>query len=82
MLRYGVILTDNITGKKVRINIDNFSNKKLSKKFKRFLKNNSNKIFTAILDVDNKYTSMYILKEDRSKPKWLFFIENLIIVEE
>ena len=72
----------NITGKKVKICVDNFSHVKLSQKFENFLKENKDKIFTAVLDIDNKYSVMYILKEDNSNPKWLFFIDDLIIMEE
>ena len=72
----------NITNKRVKINVENFSNRKLSKKFKNFLDENKDKVFTAILDINNRYTVMYTLKEDKSVPKWLFFIEDLIITEE
>lgn len=73
---------ENITGKKVKINVGNFVGRTTSRKFKSFLDENSEKVFTAILDIENKYTCMYILKEDESTPKWLFFIEDLIIMEE
>ena len=73
---------DNITGKKVNINLENFAPRKKSRKFAKFLEENADKVFTAILDIDNKYARMYILLEDESNPKWLFFIEDLIIMEE
>ena len=74
---------ENITGKKVKINYDKLFNERMnSKRYAKFLKKNKDTVFTAILDIDNKYTQMYILKEDESNPKWLFHVEDLIIVEE
>ena len=74
---------ENITGKKVKINYGKLFNERMnSKRYAKFLKENKDTVFTAILDIDNKYTQMYILKEDESNPKWLFHVEDLIIVEE
>ena len=50
---------ENITGRKVKINVENFVGRTTSRKFKSFLDENSEKIFTAILDIENKYTSFY-----------------------
>ena len=71
----------NINGKKVKINVDKFKDRNLSNRFKRFIEDNKDKVFTAILDIDNKYTCMYILKEDESEVKWLFFVDDLVILE-
>ena len=73
---------DNITGRQVKINLNNFSEKTLSNRFKNFLNNNKEKVFTAILDIENEYTCMYVLKEDESNPKWLFYIDDLIVLGE
>lgn len=70
----------NIDGKKVKINVDKILERKNSERFINFLNSSKDKIFTAILDVDNHYTMMYTLKEDTSEIKWLFWVEDLILV--
>ena len=70
-----------ITGAKVKLNVDKLLSRGCSEKFKHFLEESKDKEFTAILDVDMKYTTMYVLKEDTSPVKWLFHIEDLILVK-
>ena len=68
--------------KKVKINIDRIKSRgAISTRFSEFLKENQDKIFTAKLDVENGYTKMYILKEDESPIKWLFHVDDLILIE-
>lgn len=70
----------NINGKKVKINVDKILERKNSERFIKFLNSSRDKVFTAILDVDNHYTMMYTLKEDTSEVKWLFWLEDLILM--
>lgn len=70
----------NIDGKKVKINVDKILERKNSERFIKFLNSSRDKVFTAILDVDNHYTMMYTLKEDASEVKWLFWLEDLILM--
>lgn len=72
---------ENITGAKVKVNIDRINSRgSISTNFKDFLEFAKDKEFTAKLDVDNGYTKMYVLEEDESPIKWLFHIEDLIVV--
>lgn len=70
----------NIDGKKVKINVDKILERKNSERFINFLNGSRDKVFTAILDVNNHYTMMYTLKEDTSEVKWLFWVEDLILM--
>lgn len=70
----------NIDGKKVKINVDKILERKSSERFVKFLNSSRDKVFTAILDVNNHYTMMYTLKEDTSEVKWLFWVEDLILI--
>ena len=67
-----------LDGKQVKINTDKLLATHHSEKFKEFLKSNKDKVFTAILY--GHYTQMYILLEDISTPRWLFFEDDLIEV--
>lgn len=68
-----------LDGKKVIINVDKLLTNHNSVKFREFLNANRNTVFTASLY--GKYTQMYILDEDVSSPKWMFFEDDLIEVE-
>ncbi len=68
-----------LDGKKVLINVDKLLTNHNSVKFREFLNANRNTVFTASLY--GKYTQMYILDEDVSSPKWMFFEDDLIEVE-
>lgn len=68
-----------LDGKKVLINVDKLLTNHNSVKFREFLNTNRNTVFTASLY--GKYTQMYILDEDVSSPKWMFFEDDLIEVE-
>lgn len=69
-----------LNNKKVILNYDKLSKNNLSVRFRNFIESNKDKVFTASLDVDNHYTVMYVLKEDESEIKWLFYLDDLIEV--
>ena len=66
-------------GKGVIINVDELVSNDDSVKFREFINANRDTVFTASLY--GKYTQMYILDEDMSSPKWMFFEDDLIEVE-
>lgn len=68
-----------LDGKRVIINVDKLLGNHNSVKFREFINANRNTVFTASLY--GKYTQMYILDEDISSPKWMFFEDDLIEVE-
>lgn len=68
-----------LDGKRVIINVDKLLSNHNSVKFREFINANRNTVFTASLY--GKYTQMYILDEDVSSPKWMFFEDDLIEVE-
>lgn len=68
-----------LDGKKVIINVDKLLSNHNSVKFREFINANRDTVFTASLY--GKYTQMYILDEDISSPKWMFFEDDLIEVE-
>ena len=68
-----------LDGKKVLINVDKLLINHTSVKFREFINANRDTVFTASLQ--GKYTQMYILAEDTSSPKWMFFEDDLIEVE-
>ena len=68
-----------LDGKRVIINVDKLLSNHNSVKFREFINANRDTVFTASLY--GKYTQMYILDEDISSPKWLFFEDDLIEVE-
>ena len=68
-----------LIGKKVIIS-NNYS--KGNNKRNKWVEQNRNKIFT--LENDSKFPNskfIYSLKEDETRPKWLFTIKELIILE-
>lgn len=74
------IINESLDGKRVKIKMENFSQRNLSPKFRKFLEKNSEKVFTAMLD--GEYKNMYVFKEDRHKVKWLFHEDDLAICTE
>ena len=68
-----------LDGKKVIINVDKLLGNHNSVKFREFINANRYTVFTASLY--GKYTQMYILDEDISSPKWMFFEDDLIELE-
>ena len=68
-----------LDGKRVIINVDKLLGNHNSVKFREFINANRDTVFTASLC--GKYTQMYILDEDMSSPKWMFFEDDLIEVE-
>ena len=68
-----------LDGKRVIINVDKLLSNHNSVKFREFINANRDTVFTASLY--GKYTQMYILNEDISSPKWMFFEDDLIEVE-
>lgn len=68
-----------LDGNKVLINVDKLLSNHNSVKFREFINANRDTVFTASLY--GKYTQMYILDEDISSPKWMFFEDDLIEVE-
>ena len=68
-----------LDGKRVIINVDKLLSNHNSVKFREFISANRDTVFTASLY--GKYTQMYILDEDMSSPKWMFFEDDLIEVE-
>ncbi len=68
-----------LDGKRVIINVDKLLGNHNSVKFREFINANRDTVFTASLY--GKYTQMYILDEDMSSPKWMFFEDDLIEVE-
>lgn len=68
-----------LDGKRVIINVDKLLSNHNTVKFREFINANRDTVFTASLY--GKYTQMYILDEDMSSPKWMFFEDDLIEVE-
>lgn len=68
-----------LDGKRVIINVDKLLSNHNSVEFREFINANRDTVFTASLY--GKYTQMYILDEDISSPKWMFFEDDLIEVE-
>lgn len=67
-------------GKKVKLNVEKLKEFHQSVKFKNFVDKHKDVIFTANLYDD--YKTMFTLLEDPTKPKWLFFEDDLIVVDE
>lgn len=71
-------------GDKVKINYEKIMNSKisngLSERYKSFLEENKDKVFT--LNRDEKHKSFFVFDEDSSEVKWLWYGGDLIKVEE
>lgn len=77
---------ETLDGKKVKIAVDRILSRKIpiSDRFKKFITKNSDMVFTAVdTKKGTKLTGiMYELAEDTTPVKWLFYSDDLVIVEE
>lgn len=76
---------EDISGSKVKLATDKILKDKdgLSKRYLEFINKNKDKIFTAKLDIKwDKNNYYYVLEEDETVPKWLFAVDDLIIVDK
>lgn len=75
--------SNNLDSKQVKLNAEKILANKGSKRFARFVNANKDKVFTASdAKVGTKATgTMYTLEEDETVPKWLFYVDDLILVE-
>lgn len=76
-----------LEGDKVKLNIKKMkshpSYNKYNDKFKSFLEDNKDKIFTVEYDKTKKNKpNLVCLKEDDSKYKWLFWDGDLLVLDE
>lgn len=74
-------------GTKVKLNIDKIKAhpmwKRMREGYKDFVNKGVDKIFTVEYDKGKENNpSLVCLKEDTNTPKWLFFVGDLVIVEE
>lgn len=74
-------------GTKVKIDVEKLQKEKTynkrNVKWKEFIENNKDTIFTVEYDENKKDNpKMVCLKEDTSPVKWLFFVGDLIVVKE
>jgi hypothetical protein len=71
-------------GDKVKIDYDYITGRKnydsLTDKYKTFISENKDKIFT--LEKDGIHKSFFVFKEDDTEPKWLWFGTDLIKIKE
>jgi hypothetical protein len=73
-----VSVIQSLNNKKVKLNVDKILNneKRNNSKFIKFVKENKDKIFTAVMN--SKMNSMYNFKEDDT---WLFYESDLIEIK-
>ena len=74
-------------GTKVKIDVEKLQKEKTynkrNVKWREFIENNKDTIFTVEYDRDKKDNpKMVCLKEDTSPVKWLFFVGDLIVIKE
>lgn len=78
--------SDSLDGKKVRLNYERIMRRSssLSSRFRKFVEAHKDEIFTAKdAKAGTKYTGiMYTLKEDPTPVKWLFYVDDLVPVED
>lgn len=78
--------SDSLDGKKVKLNYERIMKRpsSVSSRFGKFVESHKDEIFTAKdAKAGTKYTGiMYTLKEDPSPVKWLFYVDDLVLVEE
>lgn len=78
--------SDSLDGKKVKLNYDRIMKRSsgISARFKKFVELHKDDIFTARdAKAGTKYTGiMYTLKEDPTSVKWLFYVDDLVLVED
>lgn len=75
---------EDISGSKVKLATDKIlkDKDKLSKRYLEFIDKSKDKVFTVKLDIKwDKNNYYYVLEEDETVPKWLFAVDNLIIVD-
>lgn len=73
-------LGDDISGATVMINVNRIlSRRDISKRFIDFVIANKDKKFTAKLETG--YKTMYVLEEDATPVKWLFHIDDLLLIK-
>jgi hypothetical protein len=88
-IKQGIVDADFIPeGTKVRLNYENITSEpdyqKKVKRYRDFIEENKDKIFTVQYDKKYKDTPiLVVLKEDESRVKWLFHYEyDLIVVDK
>ena len=76
---------EDISGDKVKLATEKIlkDKAKLSKRYLEFIDKNKDKVFTAKLSIKwDKNNYYYVLEEDETVPKWLFAVDNLIIINK
>lgn len=76
---------EDISGTKVKLATEKIlkDKAKLSKRYLEFIDKNKDKVFTAKLSIKwDKNNYYYVLEEDKTVPKWLFAVDNLIIINK
>lgn len=76
---------EDISGAKVKLATEKILKDKsrLSKRYLEFIDKNKDKVFTAKLSIKwDKNNYYYVLEEDETVPKWLFAVDNLIIINK
>lgn len=74
----------NFSGRKVKINVEKIKKrqKKMLPNYQEFIENNIDKVFTAQATKNTQEPELYTLIEDKSKPKWVFWAEDLIVLKD
>lgn len=70
---------------KVKLNIPNIKKRLLNnvtKKFATFLSDNEDRIFTPRIIVNREDFKAYVLEEDNTSPKWVFFENDVDFLTE
>ena len=76
---------EDISGTKVKLATEKILKDKanLSKRYLEFIDGSKDKIFTAKLSIKwDKNNYYYVLEEDETVPKWIFAVDNLIIINK
>jgi len=73
-------------GTKVKLNYNEIKNQpdypKLTEKFRNWIEDNKDKVYTVEYKKNKRGKPLFVtLKEDTSDPKWLFWVGDLIVVE-
>lgn len=70
-------------GQRVRIDVDKIIGRKapLSERFREFIDEHKKDVFTVEQNTTD-YKYIVTLAEDTSEPKWLWHVDDLIVVEE
>ena len=70
---------------KVTLNIPNIKKRlhnNITKKFSSFLYDNEDRVFTPRTIVDRENFKAYVLEEDNTSPKWVFFENEINFLTE